>query len=378
MDLADLNHFFRLQWILSHQLQAKTVGLSNVAAIILHRKILPDAEQEVLLQALRFVVDAYGDHRRRLGPLAVLHPLSVAALLSRAVERPTLEGQLVSLTHDVLEDLTVEKLGEARFRRMQADLQRLLEKIGRIGEFDLMAHLDCLSRRPGENYFQYVGRMLDQASDKPAVLRVKVCDGLGNTLDLWNDLEDPMRGVDFFEVVFRLLFVNSYTGYKPELPRPPPSPFSRAERLYRLFKATVVMSLYRKRRVTDDDPGIRKLFEALAVAGMRESQRVVLSLWAHDLPYVLEQRALLMDVLNYAQQGYLDRANYPSPNRRLDGLFLTRFEDSDHEIRKQKLANLDSDIPLLLDGALAFSVIFESFLNPGFRVRGITEEGIRP
>jgi hypothetical protein len=351
MDLADLNHFFRLQWILNHQLQAETVGLNNVAAIILHRKILPDAEQDVLLQALRFVVDAYGTRRRRLGPLAVLHPLSVAALLSRASERPTLEGQVVSLTHDVLEDLTIENLGEDRFHKMQTDLHRLLEKIGRIGKFDLLTYLDCLSRRPSENYCQYVGRLLDQASDKPAVLRCKICDVLGNTLDLTNDLEDP--------------------------PRPPPAPFSRAEKLHRLFKATSAMSLYRKHRVTEDDPVIRTLFEALAVAGMRESQRIVLSLWANDLPYVLEQRALLMDVLEYAQQGYLDFVNYPS-DRRLDGLFLTRFEDSDHKIRKQKLSNLESDLPLLLESALAFSVIFESFLNPGFRVRGITEEGICP
>jgi hypothetical protein len=330
------------------------------------------------MRVLQYLVNAYGPRRRRLGPLAVLHPLAAAALLARASERVSLLGLLTCLLHDKNEDLTREKLGEECWNRVETDFRGLLGEIDPAGKWYLMERLDWLTRRPEESYFQYIGRMLDHVPSTPSVFRVKLADRLSNVMDMVVDIADPMSGVDFFDVIFQGLYVNSFKGHKSSTEHPY-NPMKGSERLYQLFKAAVIMSLYRQRRIDTEDATTRILFDSLARAGMKEAQRIVLHLFRYHLSDVKEQRDLLMDVLDYSQKGYLDKATLPNPKLRLDGLFLTRFDDSDRNVRKQKLDQLYDDKPLMLEAAMAFVVINQNFLcDPEYFVRGITEEGVRP
>ena len=99
-----------------------------------------------------------------------------------------------------------------------------------------MTRLTSLTRVENESYYQYIGRLLENAIDSPQLVHVKLADRLDNTLDMRIDLEDPLAGIDFFQNIFQLLFVNNYRGYKPANEHAPASAMNGARRLYQLFK----------------------------------------------------------------------------------------------------------------------------------------------
>jgi hypothetical protein len=378
MPLYDFGDFSKLSGMLTLQLSAPEAGLDNVAAVILKQKKIPDSQRDVIKQVLRYLVAAYGQRRRRLGPQAVLHPLRATALLARSAEETDVLDLLTCLLHDKLEDLTSERLGPA-WEQAEGSFRDLLKSIDPKDEWFLMERLDWLTRRMGETYFQYIGRLLDHAEPTPALVRVKLADRLDNVLDLRLDLVDPLDGQDFFATLFQLLFVNSFPGHVPELPHPPSSPLHGAKRLYQMFKAAVVMSIVRRRNISTDDPSTQSLFDALATASMREAQRIVLHICGYHLTELVKQRGLLMEVMDYAQKGNIDKVTHPDSQLRLDGLFLSWFEDRDAREREKKLNELYQDKALMLQAAVAFVVIFLSFLDdPHFYIRGISEEGLRP
>ncbi|MGQ9852724.1 MAG: hypothetical protein ACUVTG_04910, partial [Candidatus Oleimicrobiaceae bacterium] len=202
---------------------------------------------------------------------------------------------------------------------------------------------------------------------------------LDNTLDMHIDADDPLEEVDFFETVFQLLFANYYRGYHPQEPHPPPSVLNGAQRLYQLFKNTVLMSLLRQRGVFRDDEPARLLFENLARASMKEAQRIILHIVGYHQTSVLEVRTLMMETMAYVQHGGIDAVTLPLPGSRLDGLFMSCFGDADRCALDKKLKDLYQDKPLMIEAALAFIVIFLSFLDdPEYYVRGINAEGIHP
>lgn len=378
MPLHDFEDFSRLSGILTLQLSTPDAGLDNVAAVILRRKQVPAGQRDVLKQVLRYLVAAYGQRRRRLGPQAVLHPLRATALLARSADQADLLDLLTCLLHDKLEDLTSDRLGSS-WEQAEGSFRDLLKSIDPRDEWYLMERLDWLTRRPGETYFQYIGNLLEHAERTPALVRVKLADRLDNILDLRLDLVDPLEGLDFFATLFQLLFVNSYPGHVPELPHPPSSPLHGAKRLYQLFKAAVVLSLVRRRHFSTDDPSTQNLFGALAIASMKEAQRIVLHICGYHLTDLPRQRELLLEVMDYAQKGNIDKITNPDSRMCLDGLFLSWFQDCDSREREKKLNELYRDKSLMLQAAVAFVVIFLSFLDdPHFYVRGISEEGLRP
>jgi hypothetical protein len=378
MPLHDFEDFSKLSGILTLQLSSPEAGLDNVAAVILQRKKIPARHQDVLKQVLRYLVAAYGQRRRRLGPQAVLHPFRATALLARSADQADMLDLLTCLLHDKLEDLTPDRLGSA-WEQAEGGFRDLLKSIDPKDEWYLMERLDWLTRRQGETYFHYIGRLLDHAERAPALVRVKLADRLDNVLDLRLDIVDPLEGQDFFATLFQLLFVNSFPGHVPELPHPPSSPLHGAKRLYQMFKAAVVMSMVRRRNISTDDPSTQTLFNALATASMKEAERIVLHICGYHLTELPRQRALLMEVMEYAQKGDIDKVTHPDSQMCLDGLFLSWFQDRDSEEREKKLNELYQDKSLMLQAAVAFVVIFLSFLNdPHFYVRGISEDGLRP
>jgi hypothetical protein len=242
-----------------------------------------------------------------------------------------------------------------------------------------MERLQWLARREGETYFSYIGRLLDQAEQTRELVWVKLADRLDNTLDTRIEIEDPLHGVDFFETLFKVMFVPGFDGYDPGSPHPARSPVGGVRRLYQLFKNSVLLSMIRQRQSTADDPSAESLFTALATASMKEAQRSVIHIFAYHECDVIRQRSLLVDTMSYVQSGGIDRVTHPNDIRQLDGLFVGTFDNMSQAGRDASLKKLAADRPRMLQTALAFVVIFLRFLTDrDYFIAGVSEQGIRP
>jgi hypothetical protein len=375
----DFENYLKLSAFLNLQLSATGVGRENILSIILGRRMLPAEDREVLLKILEYLDTAYVRRRRRLGSLAVLHPLRATALLARALPDVNKLDLMTELLHDKFEDLTVDQVGHETFARAEAQLRDLLNRVDPTDQWFLMERLVWLARRQDETYLSYIGRMLDHAEKTRELVWVKLADRLDNTLDTRIEIEDPLRGVDFFESLFKVMFVPEFEGYHPGGPHPARSPVGGVRRLYQLFKNAVLLSMIRQRRSTADDPSAESLFTALATASMKEAQRSVMHIFAYHECDVKKQRSLLVDTMNYVQSGGIDRVTHPNDIRALDGLFVGTFDNMSQAGRDANLRTLAADRPRMLQAALAFIVIFLRFLHDSdYFIAGVSEQGITP
>jgi len=385
MTLYDLSEFFRLSSVLNYNLSAASLNRHNVLMFITDGRRLALDKQDnreimsILMAALSYLFKAYQQKRRRLGPMAVLHPLRATTLFARSVENPGVVDLLTALFHDVLEDIRPQDFSGDYWREMESQLFRLLLKLSPADEECLVDRLVSLTRFSGESYYQYIGRLLGNTRHGRAVVQVKLADRLDNTLDMRIDLQDPMTGVDFFETIFQILFVNNYTGYTPFSSHPPTSALNGARRLYQLFKNAVLLSLVRRFRLDLEQEALSDLEENLAEASLNEAKRTLLHVAGYHYQEVREQRELLLEAMEYCHSGRSSQATKPNQNRLLDGLFSSYFDLADSKIRNQKLDLLYQDKPLMIEAAVAFIVIFLSFLNDSaFYVGGVSERGLDP
>jgi len=378
MELHDLTDFLRLSAALNMQLNAQGVGWENILRIIANRMPMNrQGERHALLHVFEYLDKAYGLQRRRIGPPAILHPLRATALLTQASDRPHLLDMLTELLHDKYEDLTPDMLGPERYAQAEETFVRMLKEIDPTDEWYLMERLEHLALRKGETYYQYIGRLLDRAVLTPELVRVKLADRLDNTLDLHIDVDDFLTDADFFRVIFQILFPPSGAGYRPPYEHPVTPPLNGAQRLYQLFKNAILLSLVREKRAATGDPTVRRLFEALALASMHESQRISLHIMAYHETSIDRQRELLMDVQRYAQEGGMTRVTLPGGKYTLDGLFKQRFDYVDSAVRDAQLEALYRDKGLMLQAAMGFVVVFMNFVHsPEFWIQGISDHGI--
>jgi len=178
-------------------------------------------------------------------------------------------------------------------------------------------------------------------------------------------------------VIFQILFPPSGAGYRPPYEHPVTPPLNGAQRLYQLFKNAILLSLVREKRAATGDPTVRRLFEALALASMHESQRISLHIMAYHETSIDRQRELLMDVQRYAQEGGMTRVTLPGGKYTLDGLFKQRFDYVDSAVRDAQLEALYRDKGLMLQAAMGFVVVFMNFVHsPEFWIQGISDHGI--
>jgi hypothetical protein len=208
---------------------------------------------------------------------------------------------------------------------------------------------------------------------------VKLADRLDNTMDMRIGDHDPLEGVNFFQEIFQLLFVNSFKGHIPKEHQIMPLTLNAARRMYQLFKNAVLLSLIRQKQHNSEDTALSILFNSLAKASLLEAQRIFINIIGYHITKVSTQRELLIDAMDYCYSGKTELVTKPHGNRILDGLFTTYFAISSKEERKQKLDHLHSNKLLMLEASVAFTVIFFSFLNsPEFYVHGISTSGIKP
>ncbi len=384
MALFDLNEFFQLSAVLHYNLSAASLNRVNVVAYILAGKRL-DASREVdragralLLEALEYLYRAYSHKRRRLGPLAVLHPLRACALLARAQEPPRLESLLGVLFHDIQEDVKPVDFEPREWRALEEMLYEMLDRLPPGEEAGLVRRLQGLTRIAEEPYTAYIGRLLESASAGcPDLVEVKLADRLDNTLDMRIDLEDPLAGIDCFQHLFELLFVPHYPGYRPQAEHTPATVMNGARRLHQLFKNAVLLSLIRQAGALPESAGRSVLFDALAQASLREAQRSLMHLLGYHLKDLGRQRALVLEAMEYCHSGRSDFVTRPDGRCMLDGLFTIYFAPADGARLRQQLELLYANKPLMIQGCIAFLVIFLSFLHdPGYYVRGIRAAGI--
>ncbi len=107
--LIDTQEFLALSSFLNYQLSAKPVNWRGI-----HNLMAPGAseekKQEIVLEALRYLGAAYGSQKRRLGPLAILHPIRATTLFVKLLaEEYSLLELLTVLFHDKEEDIVAEQ-----------------------------------------------------------------------------------------------------------------------------------------------------------------------------------------------------------------------------------------------------------------------------
>jgi hypothetical protein len=379
----DLTEFFKLSSVLNYNLSAASLNRYNVLLYILAGKRLdPDErldreKKSLLMEALGYLFSAYSHKRRRLGPMAVLHPLRAAALMIRAKDEPKLDSLLTALFHDILEDVKSVDFEAQEWKDMELRLFELLEHMPPEEESRLIQRLKCLTRTKSESYYRYIGRMLDCSAAFPDVVDVKLADRLDNTLDMRIDLEDPLVGIDCFQNIFQLLFVNNYPGYVPRIEHQPASAMNGARRLHQLYKNAVLLSLIRQLPVPPETPARHTLFNAVAEASLKEAQRTLMHLLGYHLKDHHAQRRLIVDAMDYCFSGRSDLVTKPDGQQMLDGLFSTYFATPDGRVLSQQLDRLYQNKPLMIQASIAFIVIFLGFLNDSrYYIRGISIEGI--
>ncbi len=385
MPLFDLTEFFKLSSALNYNLSAASLNRYNVLMYIIGDKRLDadekkDREQKgILMEALGYLFNVYSQKRRRLGPMAVLHPLRAAALFTRSLDSINMVDLLTLLFHDVLEDINPADYKVQEWKSMEDQLYRLLERMEIEDESRLVTRLMSLTRVENESYYQYIGRLLDNTQNFPEIVQVKLADRLDNTLDMRIDLEDPLARIDFFETVFQIMFVNNYPGYKPKMEHAPATAMNGARRLYQLFKNAVLLSLIRQHVPAAGRREVRNLFDALSEAGLKEAQRTLIHLISYHVKDLHTLRSLVLEAMQYCYSGRSDLVTMPDGSQLLDGLFSTYFGNKTKKNRRQQLDILYQNKPLMLEASVAFLVIFLSFLNDDtFYIRGISAEGIEP
>lgn len=385
MSLHDLTDFLKLSASINYNLSAASPNRYHILMAIIGNKSLhadeeKDREQKkILMEALGYLFEAYGERRRRLGPLAVIHPLRASAILASALTSLNLLDLLTQLFHDILEDISSRGIRVEKWIDLEQQLSALLEQLDPEDEQNLIDRMVCLTRLDDESYFHYICRLFGCHLDSTQLMQVKLADRLDNTLDMRIALQDPIEGIDFFKNTFQLLFVKTYKGHVPSTAHPPSEPLHGAKRLYQLFKNAVLLSLIRKNVSINIDPSFQMLFNAVAEASLMEAQRTFIHISDYHYKDITKQRELLLETMEYCFSGRSDLVTKPDSNHILDGMFASYFGLKSSEQRNRKIDELYSNKPLMLQASIGFITIFLSFINdPLFYIRGISADGIEP
>jgi hypothetical protein len=375
-EVITVEEFLTVSAKINYQLSARSLKAPVLLSLVLGPASCDDREQKILLQAFRTIQVGYDQDRRRLGTPGVLHPLRAAALLARTAPHPTLHAMLAALFHDKEEDLTEQELGPERYANMQREFAKL-EELMTAAEFErLNAGIRWLANHT-DSYSAYVGQLTDHARALPELLHVKLSDRIDNTFDV--HLQHPgVSRYNFYRAVFDILFLPRFQGVSMGKFHFMPDSKEGTMLLSQLFKNTILLAQLRNHQLDRADEATSRLFAGLAVAGIREAQWLVLELFNTDYAGVQRQRTLLLEVMDYCARGGIDSVREINASGRLDGMFV-RFTSGTRAEQKQFLVELFEDRESLAWMAIAFIVVFASFLNDAeYTVQGIDRSGAHP
>jgi hypothetical protein len=366
--------FLRLSADINLQLQARHLSRPALLRLVLgHAEV---KHQAPLLEAITYLRDGYGDRRRKNGPLAILHPLRTAALLSHTMEQPTILDLLSALLHDKEEDLRVEDVGAQEFGRLQHAFETMRQKIDQDQQWFLGERMAILARRPGQSYYAYLGQIVGKARQMVDLLHTKLADRLDNTFDIAVQGRGPQeRG--FFEAAFGVLFLPQYEFRAPEFELPPDEE-TCVLLLSQLFKNAVFMSVLRMEQLDDLDDTTTALFTALAEVSRAQAQWVAMEVFHTFIRDPAARHQVFDDTMAYCQSGGIGAVTSRERGGSLDGTLLDRFAVADDHVRKQHLAAIYRDRGLLARLMVLFVAIFTCFLaDSGYYIRGIDPNGLK-
>jgi len=356
-------------------LSAEVPNEGALLALVTGPAQVPDLEE--LRQAVRIVRLGYGKTRRKIGPMAVLHPLRTAALLSRGMPNPDSLDLLGALLHDKDEDLPLERIPKENREEFTSLFNTLLDKIGKEQQWYLGERLALLTREPGLSYQAYLIRLLDAAGGMPDLLHVKLADRLDNTLDHHIHRPGVLR-YNFYRNLFDLFFVPVYKGVRIRQYHFLPEPKEGALLLAQLFKNALFLSLMRITGRCKLDDTSSALFDAIAIASIREAQWLALELIAmHDEKDMPALRKEFIETMEYSYSGGSTQVHAVGVEGGLAGFFLERFANTRGQDRRDAITELYMNRDYLIRVVVTFIATFSAFLNdPEFSIEGIDRESI--
>lgn len=368
--------FFSLSSYLNYQLSGSPINWRAVLTLM-NPESFNQMEEDLIIETLIYLGEAYGQEKRVLGPFAVLHPIRAASLLSRSSGSTTTLDLLTTLLHDKNEDITENKYSGQDWQKLEAMYQMLIKKIDSIEKWYLNERIHFLTRDRNEPYYEYLSNLINQARATPELIKVKLADRLDNTLDLRMDLYEDVSGVDCYQVIFEALFADTYKGPGVRNPHYTERKINGAIRLYELFKNAVFLSLLRSENIVLDEAA-RRLYDSLAITSINEAHNIMLHIFGYHIKNLQMQKAILMDVMAYCNKGGI-RGITVRGNHRLDGFLKNNFDYENKEQLRIKLKELYNDKELMAEASIAFAATFTNFLNDSsFSIKGITTEGIQP
>jgi hypothetical protein len=375
-ELVSAHDFLTLSGEFSYLLSANKPPVDALVSLILGPSHF-EGSTLPLATAVEFVLVGYGKRRRKLGPLAVLHPLRTAALLTRCMDQPLLLDLLGALLHDWREDLLDREAEPDIWTPMNDKLAALDAMIGSEDRWFLGERMPILTRSSNRSYYQYLGDILDAAKDKKRdVMHVKLADRLDNTLDTQVGCSSAMD-VSFFRNVFDILFVPGFRGVHLTGHHFMPGRDEGVLLLAQLLKNAVFLSLVRTEKVDRADDATRRLFQAVAVAGMRQAQWIAMEVLSSHITGAKEQRGLLDAAMDYCQAGGISAIDSPGAHP-LAGTFV-RYASTSERDGKVFLGTVYDDKKHLALLCVVLNAVFSAFLNdPDYHLLGVTREGPRP
>jgi hypothetical protein len=372
--LLSLEDFLTFSARLNYLLSARHTSSAAILDKILRGAVICGSPS-TLEDGITYLMRAYSNRARRLGPLAVLHPLRTAHLLVLATEAPTTLDLLSAFLHDYYEDIYTPDLDQNVRQELEWHFSMLQQHLTEEESWQLEERLTMLTKKDDEQYHEYLGRLMDQARHTPEIIWVKLADRLDNTLDM-RIIEDHTSS-DFFRQLFDILFLRHEEKTHDEPPKAVEAPIDEAHRLFQMFKNAIFLTLVRRSGLDQISYPAQRLFEALTAASIAETGRILMQIFSYHVVDVRRQRELIYDVMRYSQEGGLTRITPSQRGHRLDGLFKKRFDHANRNKREAALQELQQDKELMVSSALAFLGVFESFrVSPQFRLGGIRATGL--
>lgn len=371
--LLSLEDFLSISARINYLLAAKEPSWVAILDKILAGRTL-SGSQKALEVGVAFLVHAYDNRHRRLGPLAVIHPLRVAYALSLVTDKPDVLDLLTIFLHDYYEDIYTAELTPSQRTKLENGYNFLRSHLSDEDSWFLDQRIQWLTRQHHEEYHEYLGRLLLQSRHTPQLIWVKLADRLDNTYDL--RVVDEGSD-DYFRMIFDALFLPK-DERSPTIPQTPtPGQMDEARRLYQMFKNAVFLTLVRRQRLDSQTLEARRLFDSLAAASVQESGRILMQIFNCHVIDRDRQRHLLEDAKRYCQSGGINRVTPAGKGHLLDGLFKQNFDHAERKAREDRLDALQQNKELMIEACVAFLSIFESFLtSEQYHLSGVHTDGL--
>ena len=369
--------FLELSADIAYRLSGQAVNPRTLLDLVLDGRIAPCPEN-ILIQALQVILTGYGDKHRKMGPLAVIHPIRAAVILSRVSGNPSMLDLLTTFLHDRDEDLTEEEIGADRWQAMCEAIENLNRLLDEGSAAALAARLRLLTIQPGQTYNDYLVTIMAHSQEMPDLIRAKMADRTDNTLDIGVS-RHGIKGQGAFGTIFDLMFLPNYPGLVAPPSYVPLTESESVQILANLFKNIEFVSLLRTEGCHVDSTS-EKLRDGLLNSSIRIARFLVQDALV-SLPKG-EQKDAIDDVWSYCLHGglaavYVPRKEGVTQRFPLDGLFAEHYGSKDG--RKARLKALVADKRYLARAGIALLAAFSSFRSdPNYRIQGIDRRGITP